>query len=79
MKNNRIVVVMLAIFATSALADGAASAQVVGAWKLVSIEYSGEKGPLTDGVFGLDPHGLIIYDRSGWVSVQLTWERLPGA
>ncbi len=45
--------------------------ELLGSWKLVGIDFTGPKGPLPDPVFGPDPHGLIIYDRTGWVSVQI--------
>jgi hypothetical protein len=56
---------------------GATRQQLVGAWHLVSIEYSGPAGPLPDPVFGPDPHGFIIYDRSGWMSVQIFTANRP--
>jgi hypothetical protein len=50
---------------------------MVGAWNLVSIDYSGPAGPLPDPVFGPDPHGVIIYDSSGWMSVQIVTANRP--
>jgi hypothetical protein len=50
---------------------------LVGAWHLVSIEYSGPAGPLLDPIFGPNPHGVIIYDRSGWMSVQIFTANRP--
>lgn len=44
---------------------------LIGAWRLVSIDYSGPNGALVDPVFGANSRGLIIYDRSGWMSVQI--------
>jgi hypothetical protein len=66
--------------AYSSLPDHAAGTtrqQLVGAWHLVSIEYSGPNGALPDPVFGPDPHGVIIYDRSGWMSVQIVTANRP--
>jgi hypothetical protein len=41
------------------------SKKLVGAWRLVSVEGA-------DPTFGYDhPMGLIIYDRSGWMAVQI--------
>jgi hypothetical protein len=53
-------------------------AAIVGAWRLVSIDYSGPNGSLTDPVFGFDPQGIIIYDRSGWMSVHRPVMNRPG-
>jgi hypothetical protein len=50
---------------------------LVGTWHLVSIDYSGPTGTLSDPVFGPDPHGVIIYDRSGWMSVQIVTANRP--
>jgi hypothetical protein len=50
---------------------------LVGTWHLVSIDYSGANGALPDPVFGPDPHGVIIYDRSGWMSVQIVTANRP--
>jgi hypothetical protein len=50
---------------------------LIGAWRLISINYSGPKGALTDPVFGPNPEGIIIYDRSGWMSVQIVTANRP--
>jgi hypothetical protein len=50
---------------------------IVGAWRLVSIEYSGPNGALVDPFFGPNPQGIIIYDRSGWMSVQIVTANRP--
>jgi hypothetical protein len=50
---------------------------LIGAWHLVSIDYSGPTGPLPDPVFGPDPHGVIIYDRSSCMSVQIVTANRP--
>jgi hypothetical protein len=73
-------VVALGLFVTQArTVPAAANAKetLLGAWHLVSIEYSGPTGHLPDPVFGLDPHGVIIYDRSGWMSVQIFTANRP--
>jgi Lipocalin-like domain len=44
---------------------------LIGAWRLVSIDYLGPNGVLVDPVFGANSQGLIIYDPSGWMSVQI--------
>lgn len=61
--------------------------QLTGAWRLVSIELHDAAGALADPFFETGSTGLIVYDASGWMSVQISgpqrsrWEipasRLP--
>ncbi len=44
---------------------------IIGAWRLAGIDYSGPNGSLADPVFGQNPQGILIYDRSGWMSMQI--------
>ena len=50
---------------------------IFGAWRLVSVDYSGPNGSLVDPVFGPNPQGVLIYDRSGWMSVQIVTANRP--
>jgi len=50
---------------------GATPADFVGAWKLVSIETIRPNGEVIYPFYGKRPQGLIMYDRSGWMSVQI--------
>jgi hypothetical protein len=50
---------------------------IVGAWRLIRIDYAGPNGPLPDPVFGPNPQGIIIYDSSGWMSVQIVTANRP--
>jgi len=50
---------------------------VIGAWRLVSIDYSGPDGALADPVFGPTPQGIIVYDQTGWMSVQIVTANRP--
>jgi hypothetical protein len=50
---------------------------LLGAWKLISIDYASPQGPAADDTFGPSPTGLIIYDRSGWISVQIVMANRP--
>jgi hypothetical protein len=43
---------------------------LVGAWRLVGMTYRGPDGQ-TDPFYQRDSSGLIIYDASGWMSVQI--------
>lgn len=45
--------------------------QFIGAWKLVSIETLRPNGEIIYPFYGKHPQGLITYDRSGWMSVQI--------
>ena len=44
--------------------------QFYGAWKLISYEFRGESGEVHQ-PFGADASGLIMYDPSGMMSVQI--------
>jgi hypothetical protein len=45
--------------------------QLLGAWRLVSIEMSGPNGPIVDPFYQADSTGIVVYDSSGWMSVQI--------
>ena len=45
--------------------------QFVGAWRLVSIETIRPSGEVIYPFYGKHPEGLIMYDGSGWMSVQI--------
>ena len=55
----------------------AAAEALVGAWRLASIETIGPKGQVTHPFYGKRPEGLLIYDRSGWMSVQIVSDPKP--
>lgn len=46
--------------------------ELVGAWRLVSIELRGPQGKLVDPFYQPDSVGMIIYDATGWMSVQIS-------
>jgi Lipocalin-like domain len=46
--------------------------QLIGAWRLAAIEYSGPRGETVDPYYQAGSSGIIIYDSSGWMSVQIT-------
>jgi hypothetical protein len=52
---------------------------LIGTWRLLTIEYSGPVGPLPDPLFWPGSQGLIMYDRSGWMSVQIYAPNRPPA
>jgi hypothetical protein len=45
--------------------------QLIGAWRLVRIEYSGASGPIVDPFYQADSVGIIVYDVAGWMSCQI--------
>jgi len=47
------------------------SADLIGTWRLVSIVNHGPNGAGPDAFYGSASEGLLIYDRSGWFSVQI--------
>src|SRR5260221_1333512 len=44
---------------------------LVGTWRLVSIETLRSNGEVIYPFYGKHPEGLLIYDPSGWMSVQI--------
>jgi hypothetical protein len=45
--------------------------QLIGAWRLVGIDYSDRNGPIVDPFYQPGSIGIIIYDSSGWMSVHI--------
>lgn len=50
---------------------------LVGTWRLVRIEYSGAHGATVDPFYGSASTGMLIYDRSGSMSVQIVGALRP--
>jgi hypothetical protein len=64
--------VALAVTALCAADDKRTTQQdLIGAWRLVSIDVQGPAGREADPFYGNGSHGLLIYDASGWFSVQI--------
>jgi hypothetical protein len=57
--------------------DGSVREKFVGAWRLVSIETIRPNGEVIYPFYGKHPEGLIVYDRDGWMSVQIVSDPLP--
>src|SRR5450631_4558486 len=55
----------------------ATSARLAGAWQLVSVETIRPNGEVIYPYYGKHPEGLLIYDRSGWMSVQIVSDPKP--
>ena len=50
---------------------------LLGAWRLVGIEVKGPNGAERDPFYGAGSQGLLIYDASGWFSVQIMGQPRP--
>jgi Lipocalin-like domain len=50
---------------------------LVGTWRLLSIEIEGPTGRTSDPFYNQVGSGLLIYDQSGWVSVQIVASTRP--
>jgi hypothetical protein len=51
--------------------------ELIGAWRLVSIQIEGPTGPTLDPFYNADSTGLLVYDASGWMSVQIVGQHRP--
>ena len=51
--------------------------QLPGAWRLVSIETVRPSDEIIYPFYGKHPEGLLVYDRSGWMSVQIVADPKP--
>ncbi len=54
-----------------------AADDLVGAWRLITVETIRPNGELIYPFYGKHPEGLLIYDRSGWMSVQIVSDPKP--
>jgi hypothetical protein len=50
---------------------------LIGTWRLVDIEVEGPAGREVDPFYGSGSRGLLIYDASGWFSVQIEGSGRP--
>ena len=53
------------------------SERLVGAWRLISVETKRGNGEVIYPFYGKHPQGLLIYDPSGWMSVQIVSDPNP--
>ena len=51
--------------------------ELVGCWRLVSVETVRPSGEVIYPFYGKHPEGLLMYDRSGWMSVQIVSDPQP--
>jgi hypothetical protein len=50
---------------------------LIGAWRLLRIEVTGPRGAEPDPFYGAGSQGVLIYDASGWFSVQIMGSHRP--
>ena len=77
-----LIVCFSAALCQAAAPEGRAAPQatrqaLIGAWQLQRIEILGPKGSRPDPFYNTDSSGLIIYDPSGWMSVQIVGQPRP--
>src|SRR3974390_1294795 len=58
-------------------ADQKLGDQLPGAWRLVSVETIKANGEVIYPFYGKHPEGLLVYDKSGWMSVQIVSDPRP--
>jgi hypothetical protein len=51
--------------------------QLIGAWQLVSVHIIGPNGATIDPFYNAEPSGILVYDPSGWMSVQIAGQVRP--
>lgn len=61
----------------SALVQAEQASVLAGAWQLVSVETVRPSGEIIYPYYGKHPQGLIVYDPSGWMSVQIVSDPKP--
>jgi hypothetical protein len=71
----------LSVSALCAADDGHAplvtQQDLIGAWRLIDIEVEGPSGREFDPFYGSGNRGLLVYDASGWFSVQIEGSGRP--
>jgi hypothetical protein len=50
---------------------------LIGSWRLVSVETIRPNGEVIYPFYGKHPEGLLIYDRSGWMSAEIVSDPKP--
>jgi hypothetical protein len=59
------------------LPGDAVADQLAGAWRLVSVETMRPSGEVIYPFYGKHPEGLLVYERGGWMSVQMVSDPQP--
>lgn len=68
---------LLAVLAVTSLLSWSAHAMMeadkfVGAWRLISAEFTNEDGSPAESPYGTDPQGILMYDAQGVMAAQLS-------
>ena len=59
-------------------AQGASVAdKLVGSWRLISVETMRANGEVIYPFYGKHPEGMLMYDKNGWMSVQIVSDPKP--
>lgn len=72
-----VLVSFLSMSASSSVAAKMPQEKLVGAWRLVSVETIPTNGDIIYPFYGKHPQGLLVYDASGWMSVQIVSDPAP--
>jgi Lipocalin-like domain len=72
-----VLVSFLSMSASSSVAAKMPQEELVGAWRLVSVETIRTNGDIIYPFYGKHPQGLLVYDASGWMSVQIVSDPAP--
>ena len=72
-----VLVSLLSMSASSSVAAKTPQEKLVGAWRLVSVETVRTNGDIIYPFYGKHPQGLLVYDASGWMSVQIVSDPAP--
>lgn len=67
----RYLLAVIALALSSANDNHTTQQDLIGAWRLVDIQVQGSAGREADPFYGNSSRGLLIYDASGWFSVQI--------
>lgn len=51
--------------------------QLIGSWRLVSVETIRPSGEVIFPFYGQHPQGLLVYENTGWMSVQIVSDPKP--
>jgi len=65
------------VLSAQSQSDASVREKLVGAWRLVSVETVKPNGEVIYPFYGKHPQGLIMYDQSGWMSVQIISDPAP--
>jgi hypothetical protein len=65
------VLCLLCLHAPLGAAEPVTRARLIGAWRLVGMDYSGPNGSTVDPFYQKGSTGMLIYDASGWMSVHI--------